>query len=106
MEVSPIGWLDRRIRPHIDQPADGCILYLVGAIVRKKIPSLGCRLSRMEKPLKPKEGVMHVKVTIEIDGQKAGEFEKEIVGTAAEIEESSLDLGRRAGRIVLERGLA
>ena len=48
---------------------------------------------------------MHVKITVEIDGQKAGEFEREVVGTAAEIEESSLDLGRRAARIVLEGGL-
>ena len=48
---------------------------------------------------------MHVKVTVEVDGRKAGEFEKEVSGRAAEMEESSLEVGRRAGRIVLESGL-
>lgn len=63
-------------------------------------------MRRMEKPLKPKEGVMHVKVTVEIDGRKAGEIERDVSGKAAEIEESSLELGRRTGRIILENGLA
>jgi len=49
---------------------------------------------------------MHVKVTIEIDGRKAGEFEKEVSGRAAEMEEACLSVGRRVGRIVLEQGLS
>lgn len=49
---------------------------------------------------------MYVKVTIEVDGRKAGEFEQGISGKAAVVEESCLELGRRAGRIVLEHGLA
>jgi len=48
---------------------------------------------------------MHVKVSIEIDGRKAGEVEKDVSGNAAEVEESCLEMGRRAGRIVLENGL-
>ena len=49
---------------------------------------------------------MHVKVTIEVDGRKAGEFEQVISGKAAVVEEGCLELGRRTGRIVLEHGLA
>lgn len=49
---------------------------------------------------------MHVKVTVEIDGKPAGEFEQEVSGRAAEVEEACVAAGRRAGRIVLERGLA
>jgi hypothetical protein len=48
---------------------------------------------------------MQIKVTVEIDGRKAGEFEKDVSGNAAEIEEGCLEVGRRAGRIVLEQGL-
>jgi hypothetical protein len=58
------------------------------------------------EPFKPKEGIMHVKITIEIDGRKAGEFEKDISGKAAEVEESCLEMGRRAAKILLEHGLA
>jgi len=49
---------------------------------------------------------MHVKVTIEVDGRKAGEFEQVISGKAAVVEEACLELGRRTARIVLEHGLA
>lgn len=49
---------------------------------------------------------MYVKVTIEIDGRKAGEVEQEILGKAALVEESCLELGRRTSGIVLERGLS
>jgi hypothetical protein len=49
---------------------------------------------------------MHVKVTIEVDGRKAGEIDQVISGKAAVVEEACLELGRRTGRIVLEYGLA
>lgn len=45
---------------------------------------------------------MLVKVTIEIDGRQAGLMEREISGTAAEVEEQIRELSQRAGRIVLE----
>lgn len=48
---------------------------------------------------------MHVKVIVEIDGKPAGEFEQDVSGRAAEVEEACLAAGRRAGRIALERGL-
>jgi len=49
---------------------------------------------------------MHVKVTVEIEGRPAGEFEKDVSGTPAEVEEACLEVGRRTGRIVLEPGLS
>lgn len=48
---------------------------------------------------------MHVKVIVEIDGRKVGEFERDFAGRAAEVEETCLEVGRRTGRIVLEHGL-
>lgn len=48
---------------------------------------------------------MLVKITVEVDGRKAGEVEEEVSGTAAVMEESCLKVGRRVGRVVLENGL-
>lgn len=49
---------------------------------------------------------MQVKITIEIDGRTAGELEQAISGNAGVVEEACLVLGRRAGRVLLEYGLA
>ena len=48
---------------------------------------------------------MHVHVTIEINGRKVGEVENDVSGNASEVEETCLEVGRRAERIILEHGL-
>ena len=45
---------------------------------------------------------MLVKVTIEVDGRQAGSFEREVSGTAAEVEEEVQAVKQRTGKIVLE----
>ena len=51
---------------------------------------------------KPKEGIMLLKITVEIDGRQAGTVEKELSGSAEEIEERTREGVQRTGRIVLE----
>ena len=45
---------------------------------------------------------MLVKVTIEVDGRQAGVFEREVTGTASEVEEAVQSVKQRTGKIVLE----
>lgn len=49
---------------------------------------------------------MHVKVTVEIEGRQAGQVERDLTGTAAEIEEQTRNVLQREGRIVLETAFA
>ena len=45
---------------------------------------------------------MHLKITIEIEGRQAGIVERDLQGTAEEIEEQAREATQRTGRIVLE----
>ncbi|HEX8990881.1 MAG TPA: ISKra4 family transposase [Anaerolineales bacterium] len=47
---------------------------------------------------------MYVQLTIRIDGREVGNVEEQLSGTAAEVEEQTLQFQRRAGRIILEHG--
>jgi len=49
---------------------------------------------------------MYVKVTIQIDGREVGNFEAEVSGTAADVEEQTLQVQRRVGRVLLEHGFS
>jgi hypothetical protein len=51
-----------------------------------------------------KEGVMNVKIIVEINGREGGVVEKTVCGSALEIEEQVQELKQRVGRIVLEYG--
>ena len=48
---------------------------------------------------------MHLKITIEIDERQAGIVEKELNGTAEQIEELTREATQRTGRVVLETSL-
>lgn len=47
---------------------------------------------------------MRVQLTIRIDGREVGSLEEQMAGTAAELEEQTLRLLRRTGRIIVEHG--
>jgi hypothetical protein len=48
---------------------------------------------------------MHLKITIEIDERQAGIVEKELSGTAEQIEELTREATQRTGRVILETAL-
>jgi hypothetical protein len=57
------------------------------------------------EPFHPKEGTMHVQITIVVAGREVETVQREIQGTPAEREELAHAVGREVGRVVNEQAL-